>query len=95
MNEEKEQKTFYSNRTAVFTSANDFIFKFQVTVPQDTVDKKNEKIEYKVVDEIVIATSPQQFKRIFSIMKGQIEFFEENFGPITIVQKKENAEEKK
>lgn len=92
MDEEKEQKRFYSNQTGVFTSANDFVFKFQATIPQDPVDGK---IEHKVVDELIVTISPQQFKRIFGVMKGQIEFFEKKFGTIVIVPKKEDDKEKK
>ena len=86
---EKEdyQEVFYANRTHLFTSANYFLFKFQTTIPK--VNKEKENIIQESIDEIIIVTSPQHFKRIFNLMKRQLEFFENEFGIIKIDEKKD------
>ena len=89
--EEDYQEIFYANRTHLFTSANDFLFKFQTALPTIENDKKS--IAQETVDEIIIATSPQHFKRIFHLMKGQLEYFEKEFGIINIAAK--DAKKKK
>ena len=89
--EEDYQEIFYANRTHLFTSADDFFFKFQTTLP--TTDKDKKSIVQETVDEIIIATSPQHFKRVFHLMKGQLEYFEKKFGIINIAEK--DAKKKK
>ncbi len=75
----ENQKVFYCNNLELNISLYDFIFNFNLKTPAE-----NNNTEEELNDSVKVIMSPQHAKALMVIVNKNVEFYEKNFGVITL-----------